>query len=279
MACVSPYYSQLKGNWVPFPCGRCPPCKKRRVDSWVFRLLQEDKVSSSAHFVTLSYDPEHVPLSPNGFMTLDKSEFPRYMKRLRKLCPDSKLKYYACGEYGSKRRRPHYHAIVFNCPDESLFFEAWKLDGKHFGQVYIGDCSGDSVAYCMKYIDKRTDKMHSRDDRIPEFSLMSKGLGESYITPAIKRYHNANLDRNYLTVAGNHKIALPRYYRSRLFDDDALDAQRGIIEIEVAKANSDNYAEFLKMFGDNPNYDYGEFVQSQREAIVQRFYSNQKLRD
>lgn len=286
MACNSPIYRFLKGSWMPLPCGRCPPCKKRRVDGWVFRLLQEDKVSTSAHFITLTYDPQHVPISPNGFMTLDKTEFPRYMKRLRKLTVN-KLKYYACGEYGTNNKRPHYHAIVFNVPDAEMFFEAWKLDGAHFGQITVGDCTGNSVAYCMKYIDKAYNEkglfpgwrpFKGRDDRVPEFALMSKGMGKNYITPAIVKYHNADLSRNYLTVDGGFKIAMPRYYRDRIFDEDARAAMTSLAEMAAGRAESENYARFLKLY-ERGSLTYAEFKDGQRTAVVQRFVSQLKNRD
>lgn len=293
MACISPYYANVNGRWIPTPCGRCPPCKKRRVDGWVFRLLQEDRRQTTAHFVTLTYASHSVPFSPNGFMTLDKTEFPRFMKRLRKLVSGTsskygpsldkevpKIKYYACGEYGSKNLRPHYHAIIFGVPDDAMYFDAWSLDGVSIGDIHVGNVSGNSVAYCMKYLDKRSNVgLHDRDDRVKEFALMSKGLGSNYVTPATTEYHKADLSRNYLTVDGGARIALPRYYRERLFDDDDKAQFGSIIELAMGKAESDNYAEFLKVYGDNPKYTYDKFVQSQREAIVNHFYSQQQIRD
>jgi len=271
---------------MPLPCGRCPPCKKRRVDGWVFRLLQEDKVSSSAHFVTLTYDPAHVPISKNGFMTLDKTEFPRFMKRLRKLT-DSKMKYYACGEYGSTNKRPHYHAIIFNCPDDELFFEAWKLDGSHFGEVYVGNVTGNSVAYVMKYIDKAKNEAGlfpgwspfvGRDDRVKEFALMSKGMGKSYLTDRIKAYHNADLSRNYLTVDGGFKIAMPRYYRDRVFDEDTRAAMGSLAQVAANEAENENYARYLKLYAKS-GIDYQQFKDGQRTAVVNRFFSKLKKRN
>lgn len=279
--CISPFFRVYKGNQIPLPCGRCPPCKKRRVDGWVFRLMQEYKVSSSAHFVTLTYDPEHVPISEHGFMTLDKSEFPRYMKRLRKIVPRGTiLKYYACGEYGSKNSRPHYHAIIFNCPKDEFFFDVWSLGGVHFGGVNVGQVTQNSVAYTMKYIDKSVFKSrHSRDDRVPEFALMSKGLGQSFVTPAIKSFYKADLSRNFLTRDGGYKIAMPRYYRERVFDEDERAAQ-GIFAYEAAcRSYDENYALYLKVCGSDSVMDYGQFVDSQRQAAVNSFYNNQKLRD
>lgn len=280
MACLSPYYARVGERWIPTPCGRCPPCKKRRVDGWVFRLLQEDKVHSVAHFVTLTYDNAHVNISPNGFMTLCKSDFQKYMKRLRKLVPFTKLKYYVAGEYGSKNQRPHFHAIIFGCPKESLFFDAWHVEGSSIGDVHVGAVTGDSIAYCMKYIDKRgIIPSHDRDDRVPEFSMMSKGLGANYLTDAVVKYHNSDISRLYLTNPGGHRIAMPRYYRDRVFSEDVKAEQGSIVELAIGKANSDNYDLYLRMKG-NSDLEYSEFLDSQRNAIVSSFYNNNlKTRD
>lgn len=286
MACSSPLYRQIKGNWMPLPCGRCPPCKKRRVDGWVFRLLEEDKISSSAHFVTLTYAAEFVPISKNGFMTLDKDAFPKYMKRLRKIT-SNKLKYYACGEYGTKNKRPHYHAIVFNVPKDEMFYDAWKIDGNYLGQVFVGDVTGNSVAYTMKYIDKGPNvdgiypgwkPFYGRDDRQKEFALMSKGMGKSYCTDTMKKYHNADLSRVYLTVDGGFKIAMPRYYKERIFDEDTRAELGTLAEIAANKLESENYARFLK-YHSKGSIDYHTFKDGQRTAIVNRFLAKQKPRD
>lgn len=201
MACRSPYFVDIKGNpkAIPVPCGRCPPCQRRRINDWVFRLLQEDKVSVTSYFVTLTYDNDSVPLSPRGWMTLNKSDYQKYMKRLRKLSP-RKLKYYAVGEYGSKTDRPHYHAIIFNAlPDDIV--DAWSVNGVPIGNVFIGNVSGDSIGYTAKYISKESRiPVHARDDRIKEFSLMSKGLGKCYLDDVKNvKYHKADLSRTFVT--------------------------------------------------------------------------------
>ena len=58
MPCDTPYSVKPKGwlNAIDVPCGKCPNCKKRRVNEWVFRLQEEDKVSSTSYFITLTYD-------------------------------------------------------------------------------------------------------------------------------------------------------------------------------------------------------------------------------
>lgn len=37
----------------------------------------------------------------------------KFFKRLRKKFGEG-IRYFACGEYGSKNGRPHYHALLFN---------------------------------------------------------------------------------------------------------------------------------------------------------------------
>ena len=282
MICDSPYYVLPKAGLekVPVPCGRCPPCKMRRVNSWVFRLLEEEKVSDGAHFITLTYDTRFVPISDNGFMTLCQRDFQLYMKRLRKLCGGAKLKYYAVGEYGTKNGRPHYHAIVFNVKDINHFAEAWKLDGNSLGAVHVGQVTGDSIAYTMKYIDKANfKKKHIRDDRVPEFPLMSKGLGKSYLSDVVVDYHKADLSRLYVTRPGGHKIALPRYYREKIYSDDEKRKQVDIVEQVAERQQELLLREFKRLYGDSSDYTFEQWLESKKYGRYASFYSRQKSRD
>lgn len=221
-ACITPFSMKhkTKGMTISVPCGKCPECLKRRVSAWSFRLMQEEKVSTSAHFVTLTYDTEHVPLSPNGFMTLAKRDVQLFFKRLRKELSVNyahvKIKYYLAGEYGGKSKRPHYHAIMFNLPNLDLIERAWHLGSVHYGQV-----TGASVGYTLKYINKaKKIPSHRNDDRIMEFALMSKGLGASYLSPSIIKYHHADLlNRACLTIEDGKKVSMPRYYKEKIYTE------------------------------------------------------------
>lgn len=274
MPCDHPFYV----NEIPVPCGKCAPCKKRRVDGWVFRLLEEEKISSSAHFVTLTYDTRFVPISDNGFMTLRKKDFQDYMKRLRKLCPEFKLRYYACGEYGTKNHRPHYHFICFNVPRETFFYDAWSLNGVPLGAVHVGKVTGDSIAYTMKYIDKSTWKIgHSRDDRKPEFAVMSQGLGLSYLSDEVVKYHKADLSRNYITREGGHIIAMPSYYRRKIYNSGEQLIQRSVIQ-EAVNASFDALRREFELNGYPESYTYGDWLSDQRDGRRIKFSSTIKDR-
>lgn len=173
--------NKATGKLERVPCGKCANCRKRRVSAWSFRLLQEEKVSTSAHFITLTYDTATVPITRNGYMSLKKRDVQLFLKRLRKAhsgSASSGIKYYGVGEYGGKTKRPHYHIILFNI-DVELVQTAWK-----WGQIHYGNVCGASVGYTLKYMCKEKQiPMHCNDDRIPEFALMSK----DWVRPIYRR--------------------------------------------------------------------------------------------
>lgn len=228
--CMFPYHVEnprplaQDERTIPVPCGRCPECLKRRASIWGYRLRKEEERSESALFVTLTYDSLFVPLTKNGFMTLSKRDVQLFFKRLRKAHkknnPDAKpIKYYLAGEYGSTRSRPHYHAIIFNAINLDVL-KAWINPDQNLpiGQVDIGTVSGASIAYTVKYINKgKWQPKHKNDDREPEFSLMSKRLGDNYITENTVKHHRSDLSKAYITVEDGIRISIPRYYRQKLF--------------------------------------------------------------
>lgn len=274
MPCDTPYYVRVKGRLdeVPVPCGKCPVCKDNRVNSWAFRLLNEEKQSTSSYFVTLTYENHTVPITSRGFMTLDKRDFQLFMKRLRKDTGD-KLKYYAVGEYGSQRMRPHYHMILFGLSDKEAIFRNWQL-----GQVDVGQVSGASIRYTLKYINKPGKiPLHRNDDRKKEFSLMSKGLGSNYLTPQMINYHQADVSRNYLTALGGAKVALPKYYRDRIYDDDQKKQQRALIETSQAERMERMYIEYLGLYGDDNEFTFDLYVDSKRMARYNKFHKKAEL--
>lgn len=218
--CLAPFYKKNEsGEWMSLPCSKCPNCKKRRASAWSFRLIKEGEKSISALFVTLTYDTRFVPITKNGFLTLKKSDVQKFMKRLRKISINP-LKYYAVGEYGSKTLRPHYHLIIFNA-DVLDIERSWALDNKKIGEIYVGKVSDASIGYTLKYISKDGKiPMHKNDDRQKEFSLMSKGLGKNYLTANMKNWHLDNLtERCYVPLKDNKKIAMPRYYKDKIYND------------------------------------------------------------
>lgn len=258
---MTPLVLQRKeeGRTIPVPCGKCPACLKRRTSNWSFRLMQEYKVSDSAHFITLTYDTNFVPITKNRYMSLDRprrrlgtitrgknkgktgwisvsSDLQLFFKALRRIqfgwfrpAPfrhhqwygnkrsylyfGKPIKYFAVGEYGTGRCRPHYHIILFNASPKCVEL-AWTKGYIHFGQV-----SEASVGYTLKYMQKPTKiPLHAKDDRVPEYQLMSKGLGLSYVSEKMVKWHKASLlERMYCNTSDGKKISMPRYYKDRVY--------------------------------------------------------------
>lgn len=216
------------------PCNKCPACITRRVSAWSFRLMQEEKVSSSANFITLTYDAENVPIQFGGLLTLSKRSIQLFFKRLRKShvsnCKDTAIKYYVVGEYGGHTERPHYHVILFNAELE-LIDKAWGM-----GNIHCGKVTGDSVGYCLKYMmkNKKQQKWWLKG-RVPEFAVMSKGLGISYLSSELCEWHVEDLEnRMYCSLINGVKISMPRYYKERLYWDAE---RRAIAEVQGIIAN------------------------------------------
>ena len=103
-----PMYGSIEpDHWLP--CGKCLDCKLDYGRQWAIRCLHEKKMHERSCFITLTYDNNNLPNPP----TVAKEELQKFFKRLRKKLVKEKIRYFACGEYGSQNFRPHYHAIIF----------------------------------------------------------------------------------------------------------------------------------------------------------------------
>lgn len=239
--------SKSKINGVPVTCGKCLHCKARRISGWSFRLNQESKLHDEMYFLTFTYDNDHVPITKAGYMNLNKNHFVEYIRELRRglYSKGIRLKYYVAGEYGTKSFRPHYHAIIFGCPLGELIGESFVtaakarkelyLQGEYefnsplwkYGYFTIGEVNKATIGYTLKYISKsKRIPLHKNDDRQPEFQLNSKGLGANYLTTAVKKWHKQRLtERVYLNIDQGKKIAMPRYYKDKIYTT----IERGLI--------------------------------------------------
>lgn len=245
--CLSPITMEQNGANNTFPCGKCPNCAAARTSSWSFRLQKEAEQHKIAYFLTLTYDTEHVPITKRGFMSLRKTDIPKWIKQLRRNHDlkgiEHKIKYFAVGEYGGKTKRPHYHIILFGA-DQEIIEKTWT-----YGKIHYGSISGASVGYTLKYITKgRTVPEHQNDDREKEFSLMSKKLGINYVDYA-KNWHQSDyINRSYAPLENGKKGALGRYLKEKLFTNE----QKGLIK---ARFTALGESEKQKRF-ENPEETY-----------------------
>jgi hypothetical protein len=173
--------------WQPLqlPCGQCKGCRYDRSKSWAIRCVHEAQLHKENCFLTLTYRPEDLPED----QSLNKRHFQLFMKKLRKHFSDKKIRFYHCGEYGSKLGRPHYHAIIFGLDfadkrlhkidkqtGEKLYTSATLSKIWDYGFASIGTVTFNSAAYVARYI---VDKINGDlaefhySGRLPEYSTMS----------------------------------------------------------------------------------------------------------
>lgn len=200
---------------VVVPCGRCMACRIARAGEWAVRLMHESYDWEQSVFVTLTYNEECLPKD----LKVSKIELQNYIKRLRRRIEPKNIKYYACGEYGTKGR-PHYHLIIYgigikdlevikkwNPAKKAFYLEVWKGSVKDAwqgkGNVIVGTVTYQSCRYVGEYIQK---KLYYGATNQP-FAIMSKGLGAGYV------HRNSKQFEDNLSIRMNgKKVITPKYY-------------------------------------------------------------------
>lgn len=255
------------------PCGKCNFCLQSKRADWSFRLQQEQKVASSAYFLTLTYEDECLPINDCGFPELDKKGYQNFTKRLRKAqasVSDEKLRYYAVGEYGTETERPHYHAIMFNL-DQNLtgkLSEIWQN-----GFVDVGDVTPASIHYVTKYVVNRVRDLEG--DRCPPFALMSRkpALGSNYLDTHTKWHRDGK--RDYTQVNGVKK-KIPRLFRDKIFTQ--LERERMAAEA-IVRSDQEYHDEVKRLhkFNSNPDLYYEERIRHLHEGMIKKINSKNKF--
>lgn len=211
------------------PCGKCAACRIAKKREWTIRLLHEGICWNEKCFVTLTYRPSDLP-DDEG---LHKRDLQLFFKRLRKRLNGRFLRYFACGEYGDRFNRPHYHAIIYgvSVKDRDEIELAWP-----YGFVEVENVSLYRYQYVTGYVQKKLSGDYAKKeygDRQPPFQLQSKGLGLEFFEDNKDEILS---DLSCETWTGD-KFALPRYYRKKAGDELStevlyrlsLDKRKGVL--------------------------------------------------
>lgn len=226
---------------IEVPCGKCMNCRIQRRREWTLRLTHELEYYQKATFLTLTYSDEYLPLNPLGPIpasgTLRKTDLQKFWKRLRKTLskgslhgkyygphPIRRIRYYACGEYGDKNDRPHYHAIVFGInpegSDKASVMDAWPYcdwSQKKIIEGSFGTVTPSSISYVASYINKKLsgselEKKFTSIGREPVFKTSSLGIGREWCND-----HEDQLSEEGEIRSWNGSVqTIPRYYLKRL---------------------------------------------------------------
>jgi hypothetical protein len=209
--------------------------------------------------------------------TLNNVDLQKYIKRIRiehdrflkrnsteKLkLTSKKVRYFACGEYGAKGDRPHYHILLFNYDISNLA----PLENKwsKMGFVDIKPVNGNRIMYTAKYMMKPWSKS---DDRQRPFSTMSKKpiIGHSYL----EKYGVHHIENEVIETAdiqGNQR-RLPKAYLRRLFtnkEDRKELCLKSYSDYQDAKAKK-----YKQKLEEHFNGDSFEYAQSIEEDLKRR---------
>lgn len=188
-----------------------------------------------AWFITLSYNDAHLP-ADHG---LHVADWQKFAKRFRAWV--GPFRFLACGEYGSKTWRPHWHAALYGHDFEDRRF--WKRTKKGhalyrsadleyawrcprckepIGHAWMGELTFASAAYVAGYVTKKvyssdwqagryTRIVDGREVRVrPEFAVQSRrpGLGG----PFLEKYLEDVFPSDVVVLPNGRKARPPRYY-------------------------------------------------------------------
>lgn len=297
--------SCIKAPFSKFPCRKCIPCLLHRQKAWVSRLCEELRQHENNYFVTLTYRDDSVPYSLDGELTFDKSHLRKLNKDLRRryqqgkffvplwaqyfdnkeswldLPKGNKFKYYITAEYGTHTFRPHYHGLWYNLgvdqpTAELLFRTMWP-----YGNVSVFPAQEGAAGYVSKYL--VTDGIGKKsytgsDNAVKPFSLMSNGLGASYVERMAK-FHNADLRGRLFFQYHGDKGVMDRYLKSKIYPEEFLqelaeefEAKQFELQAKYYHIQSTNPALYKRLIAERAEYfrqqEYNiSWSQSKKETL------------
>lgn len=241
---------QYGHRYIQVPCNHCWGCQLRYSAEWATRIMLEAQKYENNFFITLTYDPEHLPIwesiqlgdqlwqNDGTWMdgSLDPDDMKKFIKDLRNHFQNHKkhqgMKYYYCGEYGTKQGRPHYHIILLNAPlDIGQFYDTsidenfkahWKskelekIWGK--GRIDVAELEWSAAAYVARYCTKklsfdRDKTIYYSQGKLEEYTRSSKGMGMDYF-----KEHMDKIYEHDELIARTVKDNLCRIRPPRAFD-------------------------------------------------------------
>lgn len=275
MSCSRPFFrfNKLTRHYDSIPCGWCIKC---RIDKRMYYKTRFDYSFYKEHkgvgsFVCVTYDDEHLPLTPFGEPTLEKSAPVNFIKRVRSYMKYHKInnqlihrnfKYIAVGEYGDEGR-PHYH-FLFSGLDyaaaEPIFRKCWNkatiIDSRPILQ--------GGVNYVLKYIDKQQHGSELNEQyfdlgKCPPFANYSHSFGFGV-------YKNG-LDLNKGTFSyGAKDIPLPIYVKNKLLL--GTPKRRSDKIVQFASKNRMSYDDANKFIVESQEHNFERSMRQHGEPVA-----------
>lgn len=222
---------------VKRPCKRCIGCMKDYASEWGVRCVDEARFHQVSVVVTLTYADEHFP--DDG--SVSKAALQGFFQRVRDC--SGPFRYIACGEYGSAKGRPHYHAVLFGMNFANPKYWRKSPAGVHyyrsdelerlwpFGHCEFSFFSAKAGFYVAGYLTKavsaaEAESFYTRADPVTgevqrvarEFLLCSRRPGIGF--KAVEAW-GENMRASDSVVVDGVERKLPIYYSRKLGEADA----------------------------------------------------------
>lgn len=216
---------------VAIGCGRCIECKKSKALQWKVRLMEHVKHNHNGLFVTLTFSNESISqiieLKKLGNIkgyALDNAIATNavrlWLERWRKKYGKS-LNHWLITELGHNgTENVHLHGLVWTTEGIEAIRDTWKYG-------YIWPREKDTKTYVTEktanYITKYITKQDFDHREYNAVILTSPGIGKGYIGSAASQdnvYNELSETKDTYITSSGHKIALPIYYRNKLYTDE-----------------------------------------------------------
>lgn len=232
------------------PCGKCLLCRRKRASEWRLRLMAEAQSEQNIRnvlFLTFTFNDKYY----QSYLD-DKSVFIRRWRQNFKYKYGFAPRYFLIEDCGSQFGRIHLHGFLFNVPKSKITTLRKERLCWKYGFVDLSFCKSlKAISYACGYITgaslKKDALKHGKPvcEKAKKFIgkiFVSKGLGRAFVD-LNKSEFRSRTENHFLVRQGLFNVALPRYYRNKIWTVYELEWIKNDYQIE----QFENYQNF------NPN--------------------------
>lgn len=157
---------------------------------------------------------------------LRKEDLQKFFKRFRyyaKKTSKSKVRYFACGEYGPVRFRPHFHILLFfDDPSILQVCESCVLASWPFGRVDVQTVNGSASSYVAGYVNSNVALPQVlKAPTVCPFCVHSQRLGKGILDREREKVYAETPDdfikRSFISHGKYREITLPSSFQAFYF--------------------------------------------------------------
>lgn len=266
----SPKKSSKEYATFQLPCTKCLECRLEYGRSTAIRCVHEAQMHPENSFITLTYSDAnlksgklHYPDFQEFIKAIRAKRFTGLLQQLnmteahylslpketrQELYKPIQMGVFVTGEYGEKKKRPHWHALLFNYRPKDLCYRytndtgdkiytsqeidtLWGKNDPDIKPSEIGDVTFHSAGYCARYAAKKL--VHGKDQD-HEFHPVHKrscknAIGKSFL----EKYYKDIFNYGYVILPNGQKCGVPRYYEKWLSKHHPEDYIRYVTEVKT----------------------------------------------